>query len=97
MPKHKQAGQTTVLTKIPAKITRKRLQCRSHPQRSLGSHASPDRHAAQRATPDAGETLSLSSFAPAFLTHHNGPEFAAQAVKVWIAAVGAKTADIEPE
>ncbi|MEM9241998.1 MAG: hypothetical protein AAGB07_18655, partial [Pseudomonadota bacterium] len=35
MPKHKQAGQTTVLTKTTAKITRKHLQCRSHPQRRL--------------------------------------------------------------
>ncbi len=33
MPKHKQAGQTTVLTKMTANITRKHLQCRSHPQR----------------------------------------------------------------
>ncbi|MEO9778618.1 MAG: hypothetical protein ABJH07_00765, partial [Sedimentitalea sp.] len=32
MPKHKQAGQTTVLTKMTAHITRKHLQCRSHPQ-----------------------------------------------------------------
>jgi hypothetical protein len=31
MPKHKQAGHTTVLTKKTAKIARKRLQCRSHP------------------------------------------------------------------
>ena len=30
MPKHKQAGQTTVLTKMTAEIARKRLQCRSH-------------------------------------------------------------------
>ena len=35
MPKHKQAGQTTVLTKMTANIDRKRLQCRSHPQRSF--------------------------------------------------------------
>jgi hypothetical protein len=33
MPKHKQAGQTTVLTKMTANIARKRLQCRSHPQK----------------------------------------------------------------
>ncbi|SMC47656.1 hypothetical protein SAMN06295998_101573 [Primorskyibacter flagellatus] len=32
MPPRKQAGQTTVLTKIPANITKKFLQCRSHPQ-----------------------------------------------------------------
>jgi hypothetical protein len=31
MPKHKQAGHTTVLTKKTANIARKRLQCRSHP------------------------------------------------------------------
>lgn len=35
MPKHKQAGQTTVLTKMTAEITRKHLQCRSHPQRTF--------------------------------------------------------------
>jgi len=32
MPPHKQAGQTTVLTKMTANIARKHLQCRSHPQ-----------------------------------------------------------------
>jgi hypothetical protein len=31
MPKHKQAGHTTVLTKKTANIARKRLQGRSHP------------------------------------------------------------------
>jgi len=35
MPKHKQAGHTTVLTKKTANIARKRLQCRSHPHRTL--------------------------------------------------------------
>ncbi|MFC4214871.1 hypothetical protein ACFOYV_06505, partial [Pseudophaeobacter arcticus] len=35
MPKHKQAGQTTVLTKMTANTDRKRLQCRSHPQKPL--------------------------------------------------------------
>ena len=35
MPKHKQAGQTTVLTKMTANIDRKRLQCRSYPQMPL--------------------------------------------------------------
>ena len=40
MPKHKQAGQTTVLTKMTANIDRKRLQCRSHPQRPL-THPRP--------------------------------------------------------
>ncbi|MFG5380489.1 hypothetical protein ACEWPN_04805, partial [Yoonia sp. R2-816] len=34
-PPHKQAGQTKVLTKMTANIARKRLQCRSHPQRSF--------------------------------------------------------------
>jgi len=33
MPKHKQAGHTTVLTKKTANIARKRLQCKSHPHR----------------------------------------------------------------
>jgi hypothetical protein len=35
MPKHKQAGHTTVLTKKTANIARKRLQCRSHPHKIL--------------------------------------------------------------
>ena len=34
--------------------------------------------------------------APAFIRSDNGPEFIAQAVRDWIAAVGAKTAYIEP-
>ena len=34
--------------------------------------------------------------APAFIRSDNGPEFVAQAVRDWIAAVGAKTAYIEP-
>ena len=33
---------------------------------------------------------------PRFISSDNGPEFVAQAVKCWIAAVGAKTAYIEP-
>ena len=33
---------------------------------------------------------------PAFIRSDNGPEFIAQAVRDWIAAVGAKTAYIEP-
>ena len=33
---------------------------------------------------------------PAFIRSDNGPEFVAQAVRDWIAAVGAKTAYIEP-
>ena len=36
-PPHKQAGQTTVLTKTTAKIARKLLQCRSHPQMPFAS------------------------------------------------------------
>ena len=34
--------------------------------------------------------------APAFIRSDNGPEFVAQAVRDWIAAVGAQTAYIEP-
>ena len=33
---------------------------------------------------------------PAFIRPDNGPEFIAQAVRDWIAAVGAKTPHIEP-
>ena len=33
---------------------------------------------------------------PAYVRSDNGPEFVAQAVRDWIAAVGAKTAYIEP-
>ncbi len=33
---------------------------------------------------------------PAFICSDNGPEFVAQAVREWIAAVGARTAYIEP-
>ena len=33
---------------------------------------------------------------PAFIRSDNGPEFVAQAVRDWIAAVGAKTAYIQP-
>ena len=33
---------------------------------------------------------------PVFIRSDNGPEFIAQAVRDWIAAVGAKTASIEP-
>jgi hypothetical protein len=36
MPKHKQAGHTTVLTKY-AQTPKKRLQCRSHPNTTLNS------------------------------------------------------------
>jgi transposase InsO family protein len=34
---------------------------------------------------------------PAFIRSDNGPEFIAQTVRDWIAAVGAKTVYIEPE
>ena len=33
---------------------------------------------------------------PAYIRSDNGPEFVAEAVRDWIAAVGAKTAYIEP-
>ena len=42
MPKHKQAGHTTVLTKKTANIARKRLQCRSHPHRTFRQSAAND-------------------------------------------------------
>ncbi|MEP0154433.1 hypothetical protein, partial [Pseudophaeobacter sp.] len=44
MPKHKQAGQTTVLTKMTANIDRKRLQCRSHPQTTFARGDADDRY-----------------------------------------------------
>ena len=34
---------------------------------------------------------------PAYIRSDNGPEFVAEAVRHWIAAVGAQTAFIEPE
>ncbi|WP_282022577.1 integrase core domain-containing protein, partial [Ruegeria faecimaris] len=40
--------------------------------------------------------LLILSGAPSFIRSDNGPEFVAQAVRDWIAAVGAKTAYIEP-
>ena len=45
---------------------------------------------------DALSDLFIMRGAPAFIRSHNGPEFIAQAVRDWIAAVGAKTAYIEP-
>ena len=33
---------------------------------------------------------------PAYICSDNGPEFVAEAVRYWIAAVGARTAFIEP-
>jgi transposase InsO family protein len=45
---------------------------------------------------DALSDLSVLRGVPAFIRSDNGPEFVAQAVRDWIAAVGAKTAYIEP-
>ena len=45
---------------------------------------------------DALTDLFILRGAPAFIRSDNGPEFVAQAVRDWIATVGAKTAYIEP-
>ncbi|NIP14488.1 MAG: IS3 family transposase, partial [Pseudomonadales bacterium] len=45
---------------------------------------------------DALTDLFILRGPPAFIRSDNGPEFVAQAVREWIAAVGAKTAYIEP-
>ena len=45
---------------------------------------------------DALTDLFIMHGSPAFIRSDNGPEFIAQAVRDWIAAVGAKTAYIEP-
>ena len=45
---------------------------------------------------DALTDLFILRGAPAFIRSDNGPEFLAQAVRDWIAAVGTKTAYIEP-
>ena len=45
---------------------------------------------------DALTDLFIMRGSPAFIRSDNGPEFIAQAVRDWIAAVGAKTACIEP-
>lgn len=45
---------------------------------------------------DALTGLFILRGAPAFVRSHNGPEFIAEKVRRWIAAVGAKTAFIEP-
>ena len=45
---------------------------------------------------DALTDLFIMRGSPAFIRSDNGPEFVAQAVREWIAAVGAKTAYIEP-
>ncbi len=45
---------------------------------------------------DALSDLFILRGVPAFIRSDNGPEFIAQAVRDWIAAVGAKTAYIEP-
>tara|TARA_R100000908_G_C3644275_1_gene79024 strand:- start:6 stop:245 length:240 start_codon:yes stop_codon:yes gene_type:complete len=61
MPKHKQAGQTTVLTKMTANIDRKRLQCRRPPTDAVRfmaercGAASPDRPFVHLAAFSAGE------------------------------------------
>ena len=44
---------------------------------------------------DALTDLFILRGAPAFIRSDNGPEFIAQAVRDWIAAVGIKTAYIE--
>ena len=46
---------------------------------------------------DALTDLFILRGSPAFIRSDNGPEFIAQAVRDWIAAVGAKTAYIEPK
>jgi putative transposase len=45
---------------------------------------------------DALTDLFIMRGAPAFIRSDNGPEFVAQGVRDWIAAVGAKVAYIEP-
>ena len=45
---------------------------------------------------DALTDLFIMRDPPAFIRSDNGPEFIAQTVRNWIAAVGAKTAYIEP-
>ncbi|GAB5436312.1 MAG: hypothetical protein FalmKO_14370 [Falsiruegeria mediterranea] len=45
---------------------------------------------------DALTDLFIMRGAPAFIRSDNGPEFVAQGVRDWIAAVGAKAAYIEP-
>jgi len=45
---------------------------------------------------DALTDLFVMRGSPAFIRSDNGPDFIAQAVREWIAAVGAKTAYIEP-
>ena len=45
---------------------------------------------------DAPTDLFIMRGSPAFIRLDNGPEFIAQAVRDWIAAVGAKTFYIEP-
>ena len=45
---------------------------------------------------DALTDLFILPGVPAYIRSDNGPEFIAEAVRVWIKAVGAKTAYIEP-
>jgi len=55
-----------------------------------------DRKLNSRNVIDALTDLFILRGSPAFIRSDNGPEFIAQAVRGWIAAVGAKTAYIEP-
>jgi len=55
-----------------------------------------DRKLNSRNVTDALTDLFILRGSPAFIRSDNGPEFIAQAVRDWIAAVGAKTAYIEP-
>jgi len=55
-----------------------------------------DRKLNSRNVIDALTDLFILRGSPAFIRSDNGPEFIAQAVRDWIAAVGAKTAYIEP-
>jgi putative transposase len=55
-----------------------------------------DRKLSSRNVTDALTDLFILRGSPAFIRSDNGPEFIAQAVRDWIAAVGAKTAYIEP-
>jgi transposase InsO family protein len=55
-----------------------------------------DRKLNSRNVIDALTDLFILRGSPAFIRSDNGPEFTAQAVRGWIAAVGAKTAYIEP-
>ena len=45
---------------------------------------------------DAVSDLSILRGVPAYMRSDHGPEFVAEAVRKWIAAVGAKTAFTQP-